>query len=255
VVRIFRIGEIGLQLGEIAEPESVVVIFPDGECGVNSVVVLAVKGIVEPDSAFHDRTGESEERDELIETPSVLVLDGRDEVGGVEAEVIVADAGVEAEKAGGPFAGFGRFARGLDLNGAEGVSTDADEELSVRGLSDVEPIEYGLGLIGLGTRDVRLTVLILDDARDEVDGIAVVMRGREDHVHDIETGQSFLGGNLRGIDGLWGFVNVDGFAYFLHARDGNVQNGARGNLNVCLLEGIETLFFDAKKIGACGNIG
>ena len=119
-------GEVGLQFGEIAEAQGVIVVGADGQCGVDDVVVFAVEGVVEPDLSLFDRTGEGEAGEELVEAPSVLVLDGGNEVGGEEAEVIVADAGVEAEDAAGSFAVFGGLARRLDLNGAEGVGADAD---------------------------------------------------------------------------------------------------------------------------------
>ena len=44
-----------------------------------------------------------------------------------ETEVIVADAGVEAEQAAGSFARFGGLAGRFDLNGAKGIGADADE--------------------------------------------------------------------------------------------------------------------------------
>ena len=95
-------GEIALKLGEIADAERMIVVGADWELGEDRVVVLAVEGVVEPDFSFHDRAGKSEARKELVEAPSVLVLHGGNEVGGEETEVIVADAGVKAEKAAGP---------------------------------------------------------------------------------------------------------------------------------------------------------
>src|SRR5207344_2441259 len=96
--------------------------------------------------------------------PSVLVLDGRNEVGGEEAEMIVTDAGVQTQGSGGSFAEFGWLPRGLDLDGAESVGTDMNQELSVGGLSDVEAIEQSYRLIGLPPGDVGLAILILDDS-------------------------------------------------------------------------------------------
>ncbi len=133
-------GEVGLEFGEIADADRVIVVSADGECGVNGVVVIAFEGVIEPDSSLFDGTGESETGKELVEAPSVLVLDGRNKVGGKEAEVIVADTGVEFEDAAGSFAVFGGFAGRLDLYGAKGIGADADDELSVGRLSDVEAI-------------------------------------------------------------------------------------------------------------------
>ena len=69
------IGEIGLELGEISEAKRVVVILSDGERGVDGVAVFSVEGVVEPDSALDDRAVKGEEREELVEAPSVLVLE------------------------------------------------------------------------------------------------------------------------------------------------------------------------------------
>src|SRR5438477_4470831 len=121
-------GDIGLNFGEISKAPDVVVIGVDGKRGVDEVVVFAVEGVVEPCFPFFDGAGEGEAWQELVESPSVLVLHGGDEVGVKKAEVIVAYAGVEAEQAAGTFAGFGRLARGLNLNRAECVGANADQE-------------------------------------------------------------------------------------------------------------------------------
>src|SRR5271169_4217691 len=114
-------GGVRLDFGEIAETQDVVVVGVDGQFGVDDVVVLTVEGVVEPRLSLLNRTGEGDPREKLVEAPSMLVLHGGNKVGGGKAEVVVADAGVEFEKATRTFAGFGGFARGLDLNGAESV--------------------------------------------------------------------------------------------------------------------------------------
>ena len=149
-------GDVGLKLGEIAEAPDVIVVGIDGQCNVDEIVVLAVEGVVEPDLSLLDGAGESEARQELVEAPSMFVLQGGKKIGGGEAEMIVADAGVEAEQAAGAFAIFGGLARGLDLNVAESVGADADQELSVGGLSHVETVEQSDGLVGLGSGHVGL---------------------------------------------------------------------------------------------------
>ena len=52
----------------------------------------------------------------MVESPSVAIDERRDEIGGVEAEMVIADAGIEHEKAGGAFTGFGGLAGGFDLD-------------------------------------------------------------------------------------------------------------------------------------------
>jgi len=67
-------GEIGLNFGEVAETQDVVVVGVDGQFGIDVVVVFAVEGVVEPHLSFLDGAGEGEAREELVEAPSALVL-------------------------------------------------------------------------------------------------------------------------------------------------------------------------------------
>ncbi|SPE28489.1 hypothetical protein SBA2_40052 [Acidobacteriia bacterium SbA2] len=248
-------GEVGLNFGEVAEAEGVVVVLAGGEFGVDGVVIFAVEGVVEPHLSPLDGTGEGEARKELVETPSALVLYRRNKVGGREAEVIVADAGVEAEQAGGTFAIFGGLTRGLDLNGAESVGTDADQEQSVGGLGDVEAIDQGHGLVGLSAGDVRLAGLVLHNAGNEIERIAIVVVGGKDDVDDIEAADGFLRGDLSGIDCRRRFVDVDDFADFLLVRDGDFDGGTWRELDAGLDERVEALFFDVELVLACGKCG
>jgi len=167
--------------------------------------------------------------------------------------VVVADAGVKAEKASGSFAGFGGLARGLDLNVAEGVGADADQELSVGGLSDVESVEQGDGLVGLGSGDVGLAGLVLHDAGDVVEGVAIVVGCGIDDVGYVEAADGFLRGDLRGIDGGRGFVDVDDLADFLLMRDGDLDRGACRELDAGFYQSVEAFFFDAELIVAGGK--
>src|SRR3954462_6327167 len=140
-------GYVGLQLGEITEAQSAITILADGQSGVDGVVILAIEGIVKPNSVLHDGTGQGEQGKKLIETPAVFILHGGEEVGSRVSEVIVADPGVEVQDSGGAFAILRGLARRFDLDGAECVGADAYEELSIRGLGDVEAVEQGHGLI------------------------------------------------------------------------------------------------------------
>src|SRR5205823_1275221 len=103
-------GDVGLEFGQIADAERVIVIGTGGKLGIDSVVVFALETVVEPRLSLLNRPREGEARKELVEAPSMLVDEGRDEVAGPEAEVVVTDAGVEQQQAARPFAGFGGFA-------------------------------------------------------------------------------------------------------------------------------------------------
>ena len=163
--------------------------------------------------------------------------------------MVVADAGVEAEQAARSFASFGGLAGGLDLDVAEGVGADTDEKLAVGWLGDVEAVELGDGLVSLGSGDMGLASLILDDAGDEVEGVAIVVSSGINDVEDVEAADGFLRGDLCGIDGRRRFVDVNDFANFLLVRDGDLNDGVVCELKRGLGEGVEAFFFYAKFIG------
>ena len=241
-------GDIGLNLGEIAEAQDVIVVGVDGKCGVDEVVVLAVEGVVEPHFSFLDWAREGEAGEKLVEAPSVLVLNGGNEVGGEETEVIVADAGVQAEQAAGSFAGFGGLARGLDLDGAERVGADADQKLSVGGLRDVEAIEQSDGLVGLRSGDVRLAVLVLHDSGNEIEDVAIVVGAGIDDVDDVEAADGFLRRRLardRWREGIRGRRRFRGLPAGARWR---LRWSSLGDLDAGLDERVEAFFFDAELV-------
>ena len=167
--------------------------------------------------------------------------------------MVVADAGVEAEQAARALAVFSGLARGLDLNVAERVGADADQQLSVGRLRDIETVEQGESLVSLSSGDVRLSVLILHDAGNEVEDVAIVVGAGIDDVDDVEAADGFLRGDLCGIDGGRRFVDVDDFANFLLVRDGNFDGGGWRNLDAGFEQSVEALFFHAQLILAGGE--
>src|SRR3984957_9599858 len=241
-------GEVGLNVGEIAETQDVAVVGVDGKRGEDDVVVFAVEGVVKPYLSFFDRAGKGEARQELVEAPSMLVLNRRNEVGGGEAEMVVANAGVEAEQAAGSLAVLGVLAGGLDLNVAESIGADANQQLSVGGLRDVEAIEQGENLVGLGSGDVGLAELILHDSRNEVRDVAIVLRAGIDDVDHVEAADRFLRRNLLGVDGGRRFVDVDDLANFPLVREGDFNVRVRSDSNAGLCQFVETFFFYAELI-------
>lgn len=246
-------GDIGLKLGEIAETPDIVVIGVDGKGSVDEIVVLAVEGVIEPCLSFHDWAGEGKARQELVKAPSVFILDGGKKIGGGEAEMIVADSGVEAEHAAGAFAVFGGLARGLDLDAAKGVGAHADDQLSVGGLGHVEAVEQGHRLVSLGSGYVRLAILILHDPGDEVENVAIVVGAGIDDVDDVEAADSFLRGNLACIDGRRRFVNVDDLANFLLMREDDLDERTGRDLHDGLDHLIKAFFCDAQLVGSGGQ--
>ena len=74
---------------------------PRGKLLDVDVVVFAFGSVEEPGAVADERPGEGEAGNELVEAHAVDLAKGRDEVGGVEAELVVAHAGVERYDAAG----------------------------------------------------------------------------------------------------------------------------------------------------------
>ena len=176
--------------------------------GDDEVVVLTIERVEEPHFAGANRAGERDARRPLVEGNAVLVLQRGNEIGGDDVELVVADAGVQAENAAGSFAVFRRLAAGFDFDGAEAVSADADEQEAVGGLSYVEAIEQSERLISLRTGNVGLSGGVLHHARNEIQHLAVVISCRVRDVDYVEAGDLFLGRDLGGVDGRRRFAYV-----------------------------------------------
>ena len=127
--------------------------------------------------------------------------------------------------------------------------------MAIGGLGYVEAIKQGYGLIGLGASDVRLAGLILNNAGNEIDGVAVIVGRGEDHVDDIESADLFLRGDLGGIDGGSGFVDVDNFVDFLDVGDCDFEGGGRVHCNAGLLESVEAFLLDVQLVLPGGKVG
>jgi len=125
--------------------------------------------------------------------------------------------------------------------------------LSVGGLGDVEAIEQGEGLVGLGSGNVGLAGLILHDSRNEVEDVAIIFSSGIDDVDHIEAADGFLGGDLGGIDSGRRFVDVDDLANFPLVRDGDFNVGTWRDADAGLSQCVETLFLHAQLILAGGK--
>src|SRR5215470_3787971 len=132
---------VGLDFCEIAEPPDVIVIFTSRKFGNDHVVVLTIESVKEPDFAFFNRTRKSKPRIHFVEGQSFLALYGRHEVSGRKTKVIVANSGLKAKDPGRAVSVLCWNAAGFSLHDAQCVGADADEELSVGGLSHVESVK------------------------------------------------------------------------------------------------------------------
>ncbi len=170
-------------------------------------------------------------------------------------EVIVANSGIQLEQPARALAEFGRLARRFDLNGTKSICADTGQQLAAGGLCDVKAIEQSHGLISFRTSDVRLSVHVLHDAGDEVEHVAIVMRGGIRDVEDVESAEGLLRGNLSRIDGGRRFDHIDYLAHLLLVRKSDIDVRRSAGLDRRQHRGIETLFFDAELVSAGGQVG
>ncbi len=93
-----------------------------------------------------------------------------------------------------------------------------------------------------------LACLVLNDAGNKVQGVAIVVGAGIDDVDDVEAGDGFLRDDLRGIDGGRRFMDIDDLVDFLLVRDGNIDGRAGPDLNAGLIESVEAWFLDAELV-------
>src|SRR5579863_6188351 len=123
-------------------------------------------------------------------------------------EMIVANAGVEANNTAGRFAVFSGLTAGFDLDGAESVGADAGEQQAVGGLRDVEAVKQRESLISLRSSDMRLARCILHYAGNEIKHVAIVVGRWIRDIDDVDAGNFFLRRNLGRVDRRGGLLDV-----------------------------------------------
>ena len=248
-------SQVGLNLEEIAEAPENVAVRAGRQLGNDDVVVFAIEGVVEPGPPLADGAGQDEARRELIESDSTLVLQRWEEVGGDKAEVVVASRGIELDDAAGAFSVFGRDATGLDIYGTKRIGRDAQEQLSVGGLGDVEAVKQDLGLIGFSAGDVRLDVHVIDDLRNVFQRFAVVPGRRVRKIDDIDAADLFLRADLFRIDGRRRFRHIDRFAYLPLTHQREFKAGCLVEVQIVSLGGVEVFLFDPGFVVCDGGRG
>src|SRR5580700_7759808 len=245
-------GEVGLQLDQVVDAPDVVKVGTVGELLGDVVVVLAVEGIEKPRVSLADGAGHGVDGRPVGERDAFDILRSGNEVGCEEAEVVVAHAGVQGHYAARTFAKLGRLAAWGDCVGAEGIDAGLHYERPASWLRYVETVEHQKRLVSLGAGYVCLTVGVGCDSGHEDQGIAIVVRTGVGNVEKFLAAEFFLGGNLRGVDGRWGFDYIYHFTRLTLAGKSHVYIGGKTNLYVGLNGGIETGFFDAQFRGSGG---
>ena len=166
-----------------------IVISPVRQFGNDDVLVLTVDTLKKPDSSLADRAGKCDPRDNIVKVQSLFELSRGEKIGCRETEVIVANAGVDAQYTAGALAFLRRDATVLRIDGANGIGADAQEQQAVGRLGEIEAIEQSQSLVSLGARDMGLTCVISHHTWYEVKDVAVIMRRWVRNVEDIQIRQ------------------------------------------------------------------
>src|SRR5690348_2802561 len=135
---------IDLHLGKVATAQEWIPVRTVGQILENIVVILGVRRVKEPDFAFLNWAGNCRARNPLVEanTLALLGLPGRNEVGGIEAKVIVPHSGVEVDNSTGQLPELGRDPRTLYINFAHCVGAEAHGKAAAHWSGDFKTVQY-----------------------------------------------------------------------------------------------------------------
>src|SRR5581483_11378446 len=125
--------EIDLQFGDVAGAPERIEVGPTGQFGNDDVVVLAFDAFEEPHFPLDDGPGDGHTRNDLVKVQPLFNLCGWEKVGGGVAQLVVTDAGFDAEHAARAFAVLHRYPAALDVNDANGVGADSQQKQSIGG--------------------------------------------------------------------------------------------------------------------------
>src|SRR6185437_5599126 len=221
-------GEIGLKLEEITAAEKLVAVGIPGELGDVDVVEFELETVVEPGAVADHGPRKREARNQFIEAQAVDLVKGRNEVGGVEAKIVIAHAGVVGDDSSGGATVLDGVARGLDVDGADSVGADAEGERAAEGRADIKAIEHIERLPGLGAVDVDLLICAFDHAGVVRQKKADVARGRIWDVDDLGRVHNLGVGYLIDVDPGWRSGDADLLVDNLLVGDGHAESGERG---------------------------
>jgi len=112
-----------------------------GELLQDIVVVFDIKTFKEPDFSLPYGSRESHAGNQAVESQALGELKRGKEIRGGEVKMVVADPGGNTQHAAGSFAVFGRNATVFDIDQANGIGTDTQEQQTIGRLRDVEPVE------------------------------------------------------------------------------------------------------------------
>src|SRR5207237_6087185 len=94
-----------------------------------------------PRPAFHQRPGKDQARGDILEGDAVMYREAGGEIGGGDAEVVVAHAALQLHHAARAFAELGGVAAVLHGDEPQGVRAETEIQKPGERVSDVETVE------------------------------------------------------------------------------------------------------------------
>src|SRR6185437_11696500 len=179
----------------------------------------------------------------LIQVDAANEFEGGQEVGAGVAQVLIADAGGEVEHAGGRASELGGVAAALHVNGANGVGGDAQLQRAAHRVGNVEAVHGVERLVSVAAHHVRLSRVVLYDAGDIGQDVAVIAGNGIGDVDDVEAGKSAGVGDFLRINGRRGLDHIDLLLDLLHVVQFDFDSAARSAYLHGLGCGVEAFFF------------
>src|SRR6202161_1018690 len=120
------------------------------------IVVFRFQSIEEPRAVANDRSGNRNAGNKFVKAQSIVLAERGKEISGIQAQVVIADAGVEGLDASCGFAEFDRVTGCFGVDGTTCISADAQSELTTDWRTNIESIQQVEGRVGLRSGNMNL---------------------------------------------------------------------------------------------------
>ena len=164
------------------------------------IVVFQFHAIEEPRAVARDRSGKGKAGNKFVKAQSIVLAERREEVCGIQAQLVIAHAGVEGLDASCGFAEFDRITGCFGIDGTNCIRADAQSELATDWGTNIESIEQVEGRVRLRSGNMNLACPVLNNARGEGKQVADIARSRIGYVDDLWRIEGAFVGGLFYID-------------------------------------------------------
>ena len=193
-------SQVHAQAGQIPGSPNGICIRAIGKLLDDVAVVLALVGEIEPNFVFDDGTGKIDARGPVVELDALYVLHCGDEIGGVDAKVIVSVLDLEIGEPAGSFAELGGIPAAANVNFPQRVRVEADCQRAAGGLAHLESVKIILHLLRAGAGHMDLSAAVGDHSGNVREDIAIIARGGIRNIGDVAGGNGLRTGALLGIN-------------------------------------------------------